>query len=60
VCNSARAAPNREWLPENPSTFFITKDDSYVFSREGGQVTRLTIRGGGREVVADKTTTPTR
>ena len=46
-------------LPENPSTFFITKDDSYVFSREGGRVTRVAIRGGGREVVADKAATPT-
>jgi hypothetical protein len=56
----SQGGPQSRMLPENPSTFFIAKDDSYVFSREGGQVTRLTIRGGGREVVADKATTQTR
>jgi D-alanyl-D-alanine carboxypeptidase len=56
----SQGGPQSRMLPENPSTFFIAKDDSYVFSREGGQVTRLTIRGGGREVIADKATTQTR
>lgn len=55
----SQGGPQSRLLPENPSTFFITKDDSYVFSREGGQVARLTIRGGGQEVVARKAATPT-
>jgi D-alanyl-D-alanine carboxypeptidase len=56
----SQGGPQSRLLPENPSTFFITKDDSYVFSRDGGRVTRVAIRSGGREVVADKATTPTR
>jgi CubicO group peptidase (beta-lactamase class C family) len=41
-------------LPENPTTFFMIKDESYVFSRDGAKVTSLTIRGPGREIVAEK------
>lgn len=47
-------------LPENPTTFFMTKDESYIFSREGGQVTAVTIRGPGSEMVAEKVATPVR
>lgn len=44
-------------LPESPTTFFI-KDERYIFSREGGQVTTLTIRVGSGEMVAEKVATP--
>ena len=33
-------------LPETSSVFFISKDESYVFTREGGKVTQLEIRYG--------------
>jgi CubicO group peptidase (beta-lactamase class C family) len=41
-------------LPENPTTFFMTKDQSYTFVRDGGQVTSVTIRGPNGERVAEK------
>jgi hypothetical protein len=56
----SQGGPQSRLLPEDPSTFFMIKNESYVFSRENGQVTRLTIRAGGNEVVANKAVTPSR
>jgi hypothetical protein len=53
----SQGGPQSRLLPEDPSTFFITKNESYVFSRDGGQVNRLTIRAGSNEVVANKDVT---
>ena len=53
----SQGGPQSRLLPEDPSTFFITKNESYVFSREGGQVNRLTIRAGSNEVVANRDAT---
>ena len=38
-------------LPETPSVFFISKDESYVFTREAGKVSELEIRFGTASVV---------
>jgi hypothetical protein len=56
----SQGGPQSRLLSENPSTFFLTKADSFVFSREGGQVTSVTIRMNGREMVARKVAAPTR
>jgi D-alanyl-D-alanine carboxypeptidase len=56
----SQGGPQSRLLPENPTTFFMTKDESYVFARESGKVTSLTIRGPGREIKADKVSTPAR
>ena len=53
----SQGGPQSRLLPEDSSTFFITKNESYVFSREGGQVNRLTIRAGSNEVVANRDAT---
>jgi CubicO group peptidase (beta-lactamase class C family) len=50
----SEGGPQSRVLPENPTTFFGAKDESYVFSRDGGKVTQLTIRAGGSETVATK------
>jgi hypothetical protein len=51
----SEGGPQSRMLPENPSTFFITKRDSFIFAREGGQVTSVRLRGDpGSEVVAAK------
>jgi CubicO group peptidase (beta-lactamase class C family) len=54
---SSQGGPQVRVLPENPATFFLTKGDSYMFSREEGQVTRLTISSGGNQTVANKVMT---
>jgi D-alanyl-D-alanine carboxypeptidase len=38
-------------LPETSSTFFISKDESYVFTRDAGNVTQLEVRLGTAAVV---------
>jgi D-alanyl-D-alanine carboxypeptidase len=38
-------------LPETPSVFFISKDESYVFTREAGKVSELEIRFGTASMV---------
>ena len=53
----SQGGPQSRLLPENPTTFFMTKDQSYTFSREGGQVTSVTIRGPNGEMVAEKVST---
>lgn len=50
----SQGGPQSRVLPENPTTFFMIKDESLVFAREGTQVKSLTIRGPGREMVAEK------
>jgi CubicO group peptidase (beta-lactamase class C family) len=50
----SQGGPQSRVLPENSSTFFMVKGESFVFSREDGQVTSLTIRGPGPEMVARK------
>jgi D-alanyl-D-alanine carboxypeptidase len=50
----SQGGPQFRVLPENPSTFFIVKDESYAFSRENDKVTRLTIRAGSTQTVANK------
>jgi len=50
----SQGGPQSRLLPENSSTFFMVKDESYVFAREGDRVTSLTLRGPGREIVAEK------
>jgi hypothetical protein len=41
-------------VAESASTFFISRDESYVFSGENGKITQLAIRTGDTEVVAKK------
>lgn len=41
-------------VPENASTFFISYDESYVFSGGNGNITQFAIRNGDTEVVAKK------
>jgi D-alanyl-D-alanine carboxypeptidase len=51
----SEGGPQSRMFPENPSTFFIIKNESFTFAREGGQVTSVTLRGSpGRELVATK------
>jgi CubicO group peptidase (beta-lactamase class C family) len=50
----SQGGPQSRVLPENPTTFFMIKDESLVFAREGTRVKSLTIRGPGREMVAEK------
>jgi CubicO group peptidase (beta-lactamase class C family) len=51
----SEGGPQARMFPESPSTFFIIKNESFIFAREGGQVTSVTLRGGpGRELVATK------
>ena len=46
--------PQFRVLPENETTFFMAKDENYVFSRENGKVTKLTIGNDGPQTVATK------
>jgi D-alanyl-D-alanine carboxypeptidase len=41
-------------VAENASTFFISRDESYVFSKENGKITQFVIRYGDTEIVAKK------
>jgi CubicO group peptidase (beta-lactamase class C family) len=41
-------------LPESPTTFFISRDESYVFTVENGVATQLAVEFGGQRAVAVK------
>ena len=41
-------------VPENASTFFISRDESYVFTGENGKITQFAIRYGDTETIAKK------
>jgi hypothetical protein len=47
-------AGGAQWrlVAETASTFFISRDESYVFSGEKGNITQFAIRNGNTEVVA--------
>lgn len=48
---SSEGGAEMKMLPETPSVFFISKDESYVFTRDGDKVTQLEIRFGTATVV---------
>lgn len=48
---SSEGGAEARMLPETPSVFFISKDESYVFTREAGKVSELEIRFGTAHVV---------
>lgn len=48
---SSRLMMQSKMLPEVSGTFFISKDESYVFGIEGGKVTHLTIEYGDNQTL---------